>query len=88
MHINTVKVNGIYVSYDIENVRTKTQNGKIKKEEIQIVATLTENGKIIKKIYNLNSIYYNKFDYCKKLSEYEYAIEESKNIIDNYKLPF
>lgn len=87
MHINTVKVNGIYVSYDIENIRTKTQNGRIK-EEIQIVATLTKNGKIIKKIYNLNSIYYNKFDYCKKLSEYEYAIEETKNIIDNNKLPF
>lgn len=87
MHINTVKVNEIYVSYDIENVKSKTQNGKIK-EEIQIVATLTENGKIIKKIYNLNNIYYNKFDYCKKLSEYEYAIEEAKNIINNNKLPF
>lgn len=87
MHINTVKVNEIYVSYDIENVKSKTQNGRIK-EEIQIVATLTKNGKIIKKIYNLNSIYYNKFDYCKKLSEYEYAIEETKNIIDMNKLPF
>lgn len=43
MHINAVKINDIWVSYDIVNVKAKTQKGQ-KIENVQSVATFTKEG--------------------------------------------
>lgn len=81
MHINTVNVNGIYVSYNIENVKSKTQNGKIE-EQVQATATFQKNGNIIKKIYNLNNLYFSKFEYCTKLLNDDFAKKEAIQMIE------
>lgn len=45
MHINTIKLNETYVSYDLETISG----------EIQIVATFVKNGEKIGKIYKIRA---------------------------------
>lgn len=75
MHINLVKVDDFFVSYDIENVRT-TKNGK-REERILAVAKFVKDGVEIHKIYNLGD-----FGYCAKLLDNSFAISEAKRMIE------
>ena len=77
MHINAVKINDIWVSYDIVNVKAKTQKGQ-KIENIQSVATFTKEGEQITKIYNIGN-----FDYCAKLLNDDFAKSEARRMIEN-----
>ena len=77
MHINRVKIEEIWVSFDIKNVVSTNKNGN-KENEVQAVATFTKNGDEIHKIYNLGN-----FDYCAKLLDNEFAKAEAKAMIDS-----
>ena len=67
MHINRVKVNDFYVSYDLKNVDKR----------IEAVATFTKAGEIIHKIYNIGN-----FDYCAKLLDNDFAKNEAEKTIE------
>lgn len=76
MHINGVTVNGIWVSFDIENVVSISEKG-VKSEAIQGVATFVKSGEQIHKIYNIGN-----FDFCAKLLDNEFAKMEAKRMIE------
>lgn len=77
MHINGVTVNGIWVSFDIENVKSISEKG-VKSEEVQAVATFVKAGEQIHKIYNVGS-----FDFCAKLLDDEFAKMDAKRMIES-----
>lgn len=77
MHINGVTVNGIWVSFDIENVVSISEKG-VKSEEVQAVATFVRAGEQIHKIYNVGS-----FDFCAKLLDDEFAKTEANRMIES-----
>lgn len=76
MHISKINVDGIWVSYDIENVKS-IQNG-IKKEDVQAVASFIKDGEVIHKIYKIGN-----FDYCAKLLDREFGKSEAIRMIEN-----
>lgn len=76
MHINKININGIWVSYDIENVKS-IQNG-IKKEDVQAVASFIKDGEVIHKIYKIGN-----FDYCAKLLDMEFGKSEAIRMIES-----
>nr|DAR80180.1 MAG TPA: hypothetical protein [Caudoviricetes sp.] len=77
MHINGVTVNGIWVSFDIENVESISEKG-VKSEEVQAVATFVRAGEQIHKIYNVGS-----FDFCAKLLDDEFAKSVANRMIES-----
>lgn len=79
MHINRVSVNDVWVSFDIENVKSTSQNGQ-KEESIQIVAHFLKGGEEIHKIYNLGNA-----DKIAKLLNREYAKSEAVRMIEEAK---
>lgn len=73
MHINTVEVNGIWVSYDLEGVD----------EEIQIVANFTKNGERIYKIYNISELSAHGPKMVVELLNSEFAKRKAQRMIDD-----
>lgn len=73
MHINRVKINEFYVSYDLETISNK----------IQIVATFTKNGEIIHKIYNVRTMSHSGADMIAKLLNNDFAIQKANQIISD-----
>lgn len=67
LHINSVKVHNIWVSYDIQNVN----------DELQIVATFTKEGNRIHSIYNIS------FSECRDLFDRDYAIKHAETMIND-----
>ena len=66
MHINAVKVEEMWVSFDIKSIN----------DEIQIVATFTKDEEIIHRIYKIGNV-----NMIAKLLNREYAIETAQNLI-------
>lgn len=77
MHINGVTVNGIWVSFDIENVVSISEKG-VKSEAVQGVATFVKAGEQIHKIYNIGN-----FDFCAKLLDNEFAKSKAIRMIED-----
>lgn len=77
MHINGVTVNGIWVSFDIENVVSISEKG-VKSEAVQGVATFVKAGEQIHKIYNIGN-----FDFCAKLLDNEFAKAKAIRMIED-----
>lgn len=77
MHINSVTVNGIWVSFEIENVVSISEKG-VKSEAVQGVATFVRAGEQIEKIYNIGN-----FDFCAKLLDDEFAKTKAKRMIES-----
>lgn len=66
MHINAVKVEEMWVSFDIKNIN----------DEVQIVATFTKDEEVIHRIYKIGNV-----NMIAKLLNREYAIETAENLI-------
>ena len=81
MHINRIKVNDFWVSFDIESV--KANNNGQAAESVQAVATFTRDGKQIAKIYNLRSDFCSAFAFCAKLLDDDFAKREAERIIES-----
>lgn len=79
MNINRVRTNDVWVSFDIENVKSTSQNGQ-KNESIQIVAHFIKGGEEIHKIYNLGNA-----EKIAKLLDREYAKSEAVRMIEDAK---
>lgn len=79
MHITTVNIDGIWVSFDIENVKSTSKNC-IKSENIQAVATFTKEGEKIHKIYNIGN-----FEFCTKLLDVDFAKKKAIEMIETSK---
>ena len=77
MHINGVTVNGLWVSFDIENVVSISEKG-VKSEAVQGVATFVKAGEQIHKIYNIGN-----FDFCAKLLDNEFAKSKAIRMIED-----
>ncbi len=77
MHINSIKINDLWVSFDIENVKAK--KGDKTSESVQAVATFTKAGQQVTKIYKLGN-----FDYCAKLLNRDFAQQEAQRIIESH----
>lgn len=84
MHINTVKVGDIWVSYDIENVKTTDKNGR-KEEKIQVVATFTQSGERLHKVGNIKEPCYGPAAMVGKLLDNDFAKKYAEGIIESSK---
>lgn len=76
MHITLVNIDGILVSFDIENEVGTLKNG-LGVERVVGTATFKKRGEVIHKIYNIGN-----FDYLSNLLDRDFAIEEAKRMID------
>ena len=85
MHINTVKVGDIWVSYDIENVKTTDSKGK-KEESVQIVAKFTQNGEQFFKLYNVSDRTITGAEMVSKLLDKDYAMNFTLSTIERFKI--
>ena len=81
MHINTVKIGEVWVSYDLENVKATDRSGR-KEEKIQVVATFKQNGKCFHKVYNLRSPYFDRATVVSKLFDNDYAKEYAVTLVE------
>ena len=75
MHINRVRVEDIWCSFDILNVTSKNKNSST--DEVMAVAIFTREGKELHRIYNLGN-----FNYCAKLLDNDFAKEEAERMIN------
>lgn len=71
MHINTVMVDGFWVSFDLENV----------KDEIMITATFIRNSEKVEKIYNINTLSKQGAHMVAALLDSEFVVDYSKKLI-------
>lgn len=72
MHINTIKLNETYVSYDLETISG----------EIQIAATFVKNGEKIGKIYKISTLQYQGVEMVVQLLNNDFAIKQAKEIVE------
>lgn len=82
MHVNTVKVNGIWVKYQIENVHIR-DNIKGAYDEIMITAEFTQNGKMIYKEYGIRTPAYSGAEMISALLDNNFAASRAEEIIND-----
>lgn len=75
MHINRVRIEDIWCSFEILNVTSKNRNSST--DEVMAVAIFTREGKELHRIYNLGN-----FNYCAKLLDNDFAKEEAERMIN------
>lgn len=76
IHVNTVNVDELWVSYDIENAKTVDKKGQ-KEERVYLVANFTKAGERIYTISNLGGA-----DEIAKLLDREYAKKKALEMIE------
>ena len=76
MHINCVRVDDIWCSFEILNVTSKAENGNAE-DSVMAVAIFTRGGEELHRIYNLGN-----FDYCAKLLDSDFARSEAEQMIN------
>lgn len=81
MHINRIKVNNFWVSFDIESVKA-SNNGQVT-ESVQAVATFTRDGEQVAKVYNLRGDFCSAFAFGAKLLDDDFAKQEAERIIES-----
>lgn len=75
MHVNRVRIEDIWCSFDVLNVTSKNKNSST--DEVMAVAIFTREGKELHRIYNLGN-----FNYCAKLLDNDFAKEEAERMIN------
>lgn len=76
MHINCVRVDDIWCSFEILNVTSKAKNGNAE-DSVMAVAIFTRGGEELHRIYNLGN-----FDDCAKLLDSDFARSEAEQMIN------
>ena len=75
MHINCVRVEDIWCSFEVLNVTSKNKTEST--DEVMAVAIFTREGKELHRIYNLGN-----FAYCAKLLDNDFARKEAERMIN------